>query len=334
MKTPCPPLCLLAFAVALLPAAQAETITATVTPSDPAKPCVLKIRVARGAVHVHGSDTKDITVVSDAAPENKVRKDGLRVLTSAASYTFVEKNNVVILESDNGHESSTTGDFQITVPRTTSLVITDLWGGEITCAGVSGDVDIRSHNGQVRLDDVLGGATVETMNGEIYAKVAELHENHPLCFTSMNGKVTVTLPAAIKANVRLRTQNGAILTDFDERALITKTEIAARSARNGQLIVAGDDVISDQARDAIRDAGREAGEAAREAARAIHEAAAAMREGLAEGHANAGMPMIPMPPLPPLPPMTGGKIISGTLNGGGVDIQAATMNGDVVIRKM
>jgi len=29
-----------------------------------------------------------------------------------------------------------------------------------------------------------------------------------------------------KANVRLRTQNGAVLTDFDEKALITKTEAA------------------------------------------------------------------------------------------------------------
>jgi hypothetical protein len=32
--------------------------------------------------------------------------------------------------------------------------------------------------------------------------------------------------------------------------------------------------------------------------------------------------------------MTGGKIVSGTLNGGGPDIRIATMNGDVTLRKI
>jgi hypothetical protein len=31
--------------------------------------------------------------------------------------------------------------------------------------------------------------------------------------------------------------------------------------------------------------------------------------------------------------MTGGKIVSGTLNGGGPEIQAMTVNGDVILRK-
>jgi hypothetical protein len=34
-----------------------------------------------------------------------------------------------------------------------------------------------------------------------------------------------------------------------------------------------------------------------------------------------------------LPPMTGGKVVSGTLNGGGVQIQAATLNGDILLKK-
>jgi hypothetical protein len=31
--------------------------------------------------------------------------------------------------------------------------------------------------------------------------------------------------------------------------------------------------------------------------------------------------------------MTGGKTVSGTLNGGGVQIQAATLNGDIILKK-
>ena len=32
--------------------------------------------------------------------------------------------------------------------------------------------------------------------------------------------------------------------------------------------------------------------------------------------------------------MTGGKIVTGTLNGGGAEIRIATMNGDVTLRRI
>jgi hypothetical protein len=64
-------------------------------------------------------------------------------------------------------------------------------------------------------------------------------------------------------------------------------------------------------------------QAARDGAQAARDAADA-----------AGTPMPPLAPTPPLPPMTGGKIVSGTLNGGGPEIRVTTMNGDVTLRKI
>ena len=44
--------------------------------------------------------------------------------------------------------------------------------------------------------------------------------------------------------------------------------------------------------------------------------------------------MPPIPPIPPvLPSISGGKVVSGTLNGGGPEIQIATMNGTITLRK-
>ena len=34
-----------------------------------------------------------------------------------------------------------------------------------------------------------------------------------------------------------------------------------------------------------------------------------------------------------MPPITGGKLVSGTLNGGGVDIKISTMNGEITLRQ-
>jgi hypothetical protein len=42
-----------------------------------------------------------------------------------------------------------------------------------------------------------------------------------------------------------------------------------------------------------------------------------------------------MPPMPhAMPSMSGGKVVSGPLNGGGPEIQIATMNGTITLRKM
>jgi len=72
----------------------------------------------------------------------------------------------------------------------------------------------------VKLDNISGGALVETMNGEITAHILELRDGKPLSFASMNAsEVALHLPAEAKANIRLRTQNGTILTDFDEKVL-------------------------------------------------------------------------------------------------------------------
>jgi hypothetical protein len=209
----------------------------------------------------------------------------------------------------------------------------------------AGDVEVHNLNGEVTLDQISGGATVETMNGEVHATFAKVPADKPLSFSSMNGEVEVRIPADTKANVRLRTQNGAIYTDFDEKALVTKTEAANGvyvSHRGRTTGHSGfDNEWQGDVHDAVREAVRTGMEAAREALAAAHEAAEAAREGAQaarEDAANAaGKPIPPIPPMPPmptvLPAVSGGKVVSGTLNGGGIEIQVTTMNGDITLRK-
>jgi len=140
-------------------------------------------------------------------------------------------------------------------------------------------------------------------------------------------------------------QVGVILTDIDEFALVTKTETAPSSSRSRHPTVivtrnksadsAAESARNDEIRTAVRDAIQAGAEAAREAAVAIREAAQAAREGAQAARESAtAVSGHPAPPVPPLPPMTGGKIVSGTLNGGGPDIRVTTMNGNVTLRKV
>lgn len=344
--------CLLAGAFALvgLATARAEDSTTTIRFSDPAKPGTVKIILARGDLRIKGDDTAEVTVRSEAKPVTKApRKDGLRVITASSSFSLTEKDNLVTLDAAAEGWIGAPSDFRLTVPRNTSIVLASSFGGDVTCSGLSGDLEIKSMNGEVKLDDIAGGALVETMNGEIHASVRELHDGKPLSFTSMNGEVVLRVPAAAKANVRLRTQNGSILTDFDEKALVTKTENTPRSTGKRLALRApkatpplpaapvppatpapaapprsDESPDHDAAADiqaTVHDAMRLGAEAAREGMAAAREAIRAAHDGMVAGGWS-------------IPPMTGGKLVTGTLNGGGPEISIATMNGDVTLRQL
>jgi hypothetical protein len=343
-----------ALALASIGAARADdSSSSSIAFSDPSKAGTLKIRVWHGRVTVHGADVKAVTVSSEMPPVNSApRNDGMRVLSASASYVLSEKGNVVSLEYGADGSSGSSADFDVTVPRETSVIVTNSIRGDFTCSGISGDVDVRTMSGDVKLSDISGGALVETMSGDITVAVKSLAESKPLSFTSMNGRVTIRVPSDAKAAIRFRTHHGVILTNFDDKALVTRTEISRRAAKKAPKAADKDkaqdgtpaaapaaqatdaqeasDSDSDwhaEIRDSIREAAADAAEAARDAAEAVH-------EGLAEARVQLAGVMPPTTPLPPLPPMTGGKIVSGTLNGGGVEIQAATLNGDIILKKV
>jgi hypothetical protein len=158
----------------------------------------------------------------------------MRVLSASASYLLTEKGNVATLEYGTDGSGGGAADFDITVPRDTSVVVANSIHGDFACTGVSGDIDVRTINGDVKLGDVSGGALVESMNGDITVAVKSLAQSRPLSFTSMNGRVTIRVPADAKAAIRFRTHRGVILTNFDDKALVTRTEISAPNIRRGR----------------------------------------------------------------------------------------------------
>lgn len=333
-------LCLV-LALAFTLVARGEEVASSLKFSQPDQPGTVKVRLDRGTLIVRGADVPEVSVKSDTAPATpKPRRDGMRVLTSSSSFSFTEKDNVITLDAQGDNTAGKSVRFELTVPRQTSVVVQNSWGGEIRCSDLGGDIEVNNMNGTIRLENVSGGVVASTMNGEIHASVRELREGKPLSFQSMNGEIIVRLAADAKANVRVRTQNGSVLTDFDEAALITKTESAGGiGTSRTHVVVNTHSFLSEHTRETIREAARVGAEAVKEAAAAMREAAEAAREGAQSARSSGVAP--PAPPRAPrapkimtMPTITGGKIVSGTLNGGGPEISIATMNGDVTLRRL
>ena len=222
---------LIAAALALLPfaRARADEASSQIAFSDPSKPGTLRIHVWHGEVSVHGADVNEISVKSECSPVDPTpRKDGMRVLSASAGFSLTEKGNVALLEYGADGWTGGSADFDITVPRNTSVVVGNSARGDFECDGISGDIDVRTMSGDVKLGDISGGALVEAMRGDINVNVKALADSRPLSFTAMRGEITIRVPADAKANIRFRTHRGVILTNFDDKALVTRSRTRPR----------------------------------------------------------------------------------------------------------
>ena len=64
------------------------------------------------------------------------------------------------------------------------------------------------------MNQVGGTVLAHTVNGLITATVVSANPGEPMAFITLNGEVDVTLPAGTKANLKLRTDNGNVNSDF------------------------------------------------------------------------------------------------------------------------
>ena len=129
---------------------------------------------------------------------------------------------------DGGRMSTNDNDvnvrFTVRVPAGVRFVGRTV-NGDVAADGLSGDVQASTVNGGVRLS-TAGRAEAETVNGSITASVGQASGEDPLTFKTVNGSVTVELPASANADLHAETVNGDIQSDFP---LNGPTRISRRS---------------------------------------------------------------------------------------------------------
>lgn len=191
----------------------------TVPLSDPSRPGTLHVSLVTGSITVTGRDIKDVIVeIHGASTKERPAPEaarGLRRLTPQPLVSIEERNNRV--EINAPPQRGVRLDIQ--VPRKTHLDLSTVNFGAIEVAGVEGELEISNVNGAVELSDVSGAVVAHTVNGRVLATLNDVASDKPMAFTSLNGVVDVTLPPTVKANLKLRTDNGSAFTDFELQML-------------------------------------------------------------------------------------------------------------------
>jgi hypothetical protein len=191
----------------------------TVPFSDPSRPKTLRVGLINGGITVKGYDGKDAII--EARPEGSSgkhrraaeRSDGMkRIDMVGTGLTVEESENVIRVGTRSINEDM---QLSIQVPYNTSLKLHTINGGDLVVDHIVGDVELEDTNGKITATHISGTAVVNALNGKVLVTFDKISGDKPMSFSSLNGDIDVTFPADVKAKLKLKSDNGAIYSDFD-----------------------------------------------------------------------------------------------------------------------
>jgi hypothetical protein len=196
----------------------------------------LDLRDINGSVRVEAYDGRDVELTTDksvrAGSDDDMRaadRDATVDTSENADVVRVVvklKNQGVCGEESPHHYSSwfdepsydVRFDFTVRVPPDTRLQLCTVNGGDVTVKGTRGDFSVRNVNGRITMTDVAGSGEAITVNGPVKASFVSTPGKSSR-FRTINGDVVLTLPSGAAADLRMKSLNGGLYTDFDVRTL-------------------------------------------------------------------------------------------------------------------
>ncbi|HMA54762.1 MAG TPA: DUF4097 family beta strand repeat-containing protein [Acidobacteriota bacterium] len=170
-------------------------------------------RIARNYDRSSGMSYQFFENDKKAREEKEKKIAGMKQLSGSSSGLEVEEEDNVVQINTQSWKAAT--DLVIQVPVASSLEVRSSMDGAVVIEGVSGEIDINNINGPVTLTSVSGNTLVHTVNGDITVVLTRVAAEKPLSFSTMNGDIDVTLPSDIKANLKMKSEQGEIYSDFD-----------------------------------------------------------------------------------------------------------------------
>lgn len=130
---------------------------------------------------------------------------GLEIMTSGGAMTIKKATGQSV-------------DYRIKVPVKANLKIEeDGWGGsgDYYVKGSMGQIEIKTSNSDIVLEEISGPVVAKTTSGDITVSFANMNTEKPTSIVNTSGFIDITMPAAAKANLKLRSISGEIYSDLD-----------------------------------------------------------------------------------------------------------------------
>jgi hypothetical protein len=223
--------------------AQVQPETITIPLSRPGDPISMTIDILSAHIEVIGEERKDValTVTLSSGRRKIITPSGPKMLAGGGSGLEIsERDNRVSIES----EAPPTNRIAIVarVPRRAALNLSTVNEGEIIVRDIVGDLELENINGPITATNITGSVIAESVNNPIAVGLAGVAAGGATSLSSLNGDITLTLPANAKAELHLDTSRGEIVSDFELDVKPSKPRIERNESRGG-VSVRMEDVI-------------------------------------------------------------------------------------------
>lgn len=192
------------------------------------------IEMEATALKIEGHNSDEVIILASSGYEIPEQAKGLKPLYNSN----VDNSGIgLAVTSENGGlriEKATRRPIKYTIklPRKVALLFQEVnWqGSNVSISNMDGDLEIKTNSAWVVLNNVTGPVVANTVNGEIKIVYSALSQEKPTAISTINGSVDITLPANTKTNLKLRSINGEMYTDFD---------LGLKTAKDGMSKVGG-----------------------------------------------------------------------------------------------
>ena len=140
-------------------------------------------------------------------------------------------NGAFAIEGVGADVIASTGNGRLDISGSSARVTASTGNGQVMIDGARGPVEVSTGNGPVHVASATGEITANTGNGAIDVAIDRLDPPADLDLTTGSGRITVTAPAGFGAELRWRTGNGLVRTDFP----LETTDRLSRSRGRGTI---------------------------------------------------------------------------------------------------
>ena len=138
---------------------------------------------------------------------------GAKTLSGGGSGLEIsERDNRVSIESEGAPNPIT---IVARVPRRADLNLSTTNDGEIVVRDIVGDLQLENINGPITATNITGSVIAESVNNPITVGLSGVAAGGATSLSSLNGDITLTLPANAKAELHLDSARGEIVSDFE-----------------------------------------------------------------------------------------------------------------------
>jgi len=225
-----------------LACAQDDGNRVVVPARNTSRPRVVVASSNNGSITVKTYDGKEVIVESGNLGRSRNRDGapaGMHRIDVPERGLIVEEddNTITVLDHTPGGTHVT-----ITVPPDTSLKLSS-HNGNLYAEGVHGEIDADCHNGSIKLVNVSGTVLADSQNGGINVTMDRVDAGKPSAFSSVNSTIDVTLPADLKANLKMRSSQGSIYSDFDMSVTSGRATTQKNNTSDGKFRVEFDRTV-------------------------------------------------------------------------------------------